>query len=106
MATMKMPMAVGSGSTKSATGVFSSINGEVVISVPDLASIKAVFAYYTTASGDTASFGYYDNNGNVQTVPYYLSNVPAGVTDISGNTFTFKWNSAYTNAFTYVAVGF
>ena len=106
MATMKMPMTVGSGSTKSATAVFSSINGEAPITVSDLSSIKAVFAYQTASSGAVGSFGYVDNSGTMQSVPFYSVGVALGVTDISGNTFTFKWNSAYTDAFTYVAVGF
>ncbi|MBR2550568.1 MAG: hypothetical protein IKE92_11255 [Clostridiales bacterium] len=107
MATTEMNcLAGGGGTTRSATAVFSSINGDVTITVSDLTSIKAVFAYYTSVSGDTASFGYFDNNGNVQTVPYYSGSVALGVTNISGNTFTFKWNSAYTDAFTYVALGY
>jgi len=107
MATTEMNcLASGGGVTKSATAVFSSINGDATITVSDLSDIKAVFAYQTASSGAVGSFGYIDNNGIVQSVPFYSVGVALGVTNISGNTFTFKWNSAYTDAFTYVAVGY
>lgn len=97
--------ALGTGG-KVVTGTFSypTANAETVVTVDGLTQIDELIVYYT---GDPSySCSAFKVNGT-----FYANNASGNptknkVTDISGNTFDFYWQSAQTasTAFTYIAI--